>query len=169
MKSWKSYGGSFELHFLKLTEIASAYVMFRFPPPLFRTYWCEVLSRNGGGVEKSFQRVIEDQIHFVLTRNECVEDRRICEQPDGRSDDELLRREEWWKCDDRSEMRRLNIEGDLLESFSILRMHRASGGKKPQEQWDVQRSRPAIRQSRHTFPPVKRSGPGASGVSLTGS
>ena len=133
MKSWESCGGSFELHFLKLTEITSAYVMFRFPPPLFRTYWCEVLSRNGGGVEKSFQRVIEDQIHFVLTRNECVEDRRICEQPDGRSDDELLRREEWWKCDDRSEMRRLNIEGDLLESFSILRMHRASGGKKPQE------------------------------------
>lgn len=126
IKSWKSCRGSFELRFQKLVEEVSAYVEFGFPPPLFRTYRCKVLPRNDGGVEESFHWVVEDQIHLALTRDEGLEDRGVREEPNGRSDDELSCRKEWWKCDDRSEMRRLKVEGDLLESLSILRIHGTS-------------------------------------------
>jgi len=146
----------------------STHVKFWFPPPLLGTHWCKVLSRDESRVEEGFHRVIKDQIHFALARNEGVEDRRVCEESDGRSDDELPGRDEWWKGGDCSEMRRLEVKGDLLESLPVLNT-RPSVGKRPQEQWGVQRSRPAIRRPRHTSLPVRRSDPGESGDSSSGS
>lgn len=150
-------------------EEASAYVEFEFPPPLFRTYRCKVLPRNDGGVEESFHWVVEDQIYLALTRDEGLEDRGVREEPNGRSDDELSCRKEWWKCDDRSEMRRLEVEGDLLKSLSILRIHGTSVDKSPHRNWNAQQLLLAIHQSHRTSLPVRRSGPDASGGSSTGS
>lgn len=64
--------------------------------------------------------MVEDQIHFVLARNESVEDRRVREQPDDGGDDEPLYRNERWQCSDCPEMGGCDVKGDLFESFSIL-------------------------------------------------
>jgi len=77
--------------------------------------------------------VVKDQIHFVLARNESVEDRRVREQPDDGGDDELLCRNERWQCSDCSEMRRRDVEGSLLESLSILYMRVGQRGKTKKE------------------------------------
>jgi hypothetical protein len=97
-----------------------AYVKFGFPPPLLGTYGCEVLSGDDCGVKESFHRVIKDQIHLVFTRNEGVEDGRVSEQSNDGSGDELLYGEEWWQCDNCSEMGRLVVKADLLKCLSIL-------------------------------------------------
>lgn len=144
------------------------HVKFGFPPPLLGTHWCEVLSRDDGGVEEGFHGVIKDQVYFALTWNKGVENGWVYEQPDGRSDNELLRGDEWRKCGDCSEMRRLKVQGDLFECLSVL-ADRPSADETLQEQWDVRRSRQAIRRPRRTSLPVRRSGPGVSGGSLTGS
>ena len=64
--------------------------------------------------------MIKDQIYFILGGNEGVEDGKVREQPDSWSNDELLCGDEWWQCDDCSEMRRLDVEGNLFRSLSIL-------------------------------------------------
>src|SRR5882757_6503141 len=106
IKSWKSYERLSELHPQRFVGRVLAYVKLGLPPPLLRTYRCKVLSCNNGGVEESFRGVIEDQVHFVLTWDEGVEDGRVREQPDGWSDNKLLCGNERWQGDDRSEMRR---------------------------------------------------------------
>jgi len=109
-------------------EKVLTHVKFRFPPPLLGTLRCEFLSSDDSGIQESFHRVIKDQVYFALTGNEGIKDRRLYEQCDGRSDNEFLRRDERRKCGDRSEMRRLGVKGDLLESFSVLNIRAISGG-----------------------------------------
>lgn len=101
-------------------EKVLTYVKFRFPPPLLGTLRCEFLPRDDCGIQEGLHWVVKDQIHFTLTGNECIKDGRVYEQCNGRSDNEFLRRDKRRKCCDRSEMRRLGVKGDLLESFSIL-------------------------------------------------
>ena len=81
----------------EIREKVSTYVKFRFPPPLLRSLRCEFLSRDDSGVQEGFHWVIKDQIHFVLTRNEGIKDRRLYEQRDCRSDNEFRCRDERWK------------------------------------------------------------------------
>ena len=64
--------------------------------------------------------MIKDQIYFILGRNKGVEDGKVREQPDSWSNDELLCGDERWQCGDCSEMRRLDVEGSLFGSLSVL-------------------------------------------------
>jgi len=108
-------------------EKVLTYVKFGFPSPLLGTLWYKFLSRDDCGIQEGFHRVIKDQIHFSLTGNEGIKDGKVYEQSDGRSDNEFLRRDERRECGDCSEMRRLGVKGDLLESLSILNIRAISG------------------------------------------
>lgn len=70
---------------------------FGLPRALLRTYRSKVPSRDDGGVQESFHRMIKDQDHFVSGKKESIEyGRGFGEQRGCRSDGELLYRDEWW-------------------------------------------------------------------------
>ena len=104
----------------KLAKKVFAYVKFGVPLPLLRAYWCKILPCDDGGVQEGFQWVIKNKIHFVLRRNESIENGGIREECNCGSDNQVHYSHERRKRNDRAEMRRGGVKGNFLESLPVL-------------------------------------------------